>query len=259
MDYSRIAVSDDKGLVTITLNLPDRQNAISVKMVEELTRALIWLEDESDAKTVLIKGSGEVFSTGIDFADFPSDGKADIYGFGKWEKVCRMIERLPFPTISAIDGAAKGGGAQLALACDARVATSRSFLQFHEVNMGFLPGMATFRLAKFIGLGRARRIALTGRKVLANEALEIGLIDFLCAPEELETTISTAIAEFANADKTAVELCKRLLDEAFEMPYEEYIGGFLAAQHRATRSERFIQQVKKAHETKTPQGEDSDS
>lgn len=259
MDFSQIAVTEDKGTVTITLNRPARQNAISVKMVEELKKALIWVEDESKAKTVVIRGKGEMFCAGIDFADFPPDGNADIYGFAKWESVCRMLERLPVPTIAAIDGVAAGGGFQLGLACDTRIATLRSSFQFHEVKMGFLPGMATFRLAKFAGLGRARRIVLTGRKVAAKEAKEIGLVDFLCKQEDLEQTISDAISEYDNSDRTAIELCKRLLDEAFELPYEEYIGGFLAAQHRATRGDRFIDQVKKAHERNTPQGEENDS
>ena len=255
MDFKTILFEEKDGIARIFLFRPDDQNAINVVMVDELLKIFHHIEDESDSKVVVISGKGDNFCSGIDLRDFPEDSPPDVYGFSRWEKTIRALERLPKPTIAAIDGKAAGGGFQLALACDTRVATERSILQTHEVNMGFLPGMATFRLAKFIGLGRARRMALTGREVLANEGLQIGLLDMVCPADLLTETVKKACGEFADADPTSIELTRRLLDESFEMAYEDFIGGFLAAQHRAARSKTFLDRVKKAHAKNTPQGQ----
>lgn len=254
MDFSTIQLTEDGTVATLTLHRPGDGNAISVKMVEELEKAFNRIEDESKARVLVIRGGGDTFCAGIDLRDFPADERPNVYGFSRWEKVCRALERLPRPTIAAIDGEAAGGGFQLALACDVRVVSNRSTLYLNEVNMGFLPGMGTFRLAKYIGLGRARRLALTGRTVDATEAHTLGLADFVCEPGAFEQTLESAVEEFANADPLAVELTRRLLDEAFEMAYEDFLGGFLAAQHRASGSETFRAHVKKAHETNTSQG-----
>ncbi|MCZ7582445.1 MAG: enoyl-CoA hydratase/isomerase family protein [Deltaproteobacteria bacterium] len=139
----------------------------------------------------------------------------------------------------------------LALVCDARVATSRSFFHLHEVPDGFLPGMATFRLAKFIGLGRARRMALSGRRVDAAEAERIGLVDRICADDALDQTVREALDEFRAMPPDAVELAKRLLNESFAASYEDFVGGFLAAQHRAVQTDTFAAQLGKTNPSKS--------
>ena len=136
-----------------------------------------------------------------------------------------------------------------------RVATDRSVFFLHEVRDGFLPGMGTFRLAKFIGLGRARRMALTGRRVDAAEALSMGLIDHLCATGELEDATAAALEEFGDIHTEALKQTRRLFDESFEMAYEEFIGCFLAAQHIAIQKDEFKATIKRAHDEGKPRGE----
>jgi enoyl-CoA hydratase len=247
MDLTTIQFERANGVATITLDRPAQGNAINAELVADLKTVCEYIEDEVDEKVVVIRGAGGQFCAGIDLTDFPVDEKPNVYGFGKWESACRTIERLPKVTVAAVDGECAGGGFQLALTCDVRVATERAVFHLHEVRDGFLPGMGTFRLSKFIGLGRARRLALTGRRLRAEEAQRIGLVDHLCPDSGLDIAVADAIEEFGEINPVAIELCRRLFDESFEMPYEEFIGSFLAAQHRAVQTEPFLRRVRKAH------------
>ncbi|MEN8165430.1 MAG: enoyl-CoA hydratase/isomerase family protein, partial [Acidobacteriota bacterium] len=209
------------GIATITLNRPEKGNAISMLMVRELEQLCHQLDDEATDRVVVFKGAGETFCSGIDLLDFPADEKPDVRGFSRWERACRTIERLPMVTIAAIDGECAGGGLQLALTCDARVATDRAFFHLHEVRDGFLPGMGTFRMAKFIGLGRARFFGMTGRRMEATEAETLGIIDHLCTASDLDEAIDTTIKAFGDIHPDAIELVRRLFDESFEIAYED--------------------------------------
>lgn len=252
MELENIRLERGHGVATITLDRPDRGNAISMAMVRELERLMIALEDEAEDRVVVFRGAGEDFCTGIDLLDFPPDAKPDVRGFSRWERACRTIERLPMVTVAAVDGECAGGGLQLALTCDARVATERAFFHLHEVRDGFLPGMGTFRLAKFIGLGRARYMGMTGRRVDADEALRLGMVDHVCRPQDLDATVEAAIEAFGPVHREAIALARQLFDESYEIPYEDFLGCFLAAQHRTIQTEAFKELLRRAHEEGVP-------
>ena len=176
MTHETLNFEERDGVATIQLMRPGG-NRINVQMVQDLSDVCDRLEDESQATHVVLRGSGGVFSEGVDFSDFHPDKPMDIHGFNKWEKICRRIERIPKTTVALVEGPANGGGFQLMLTCDLRLATPDASFQMPEVHMGFLPGMATFRLAKYIGLGRAKRMMLTAEELNAQQALDWGLID----------------------------------------------------------------------------------
>jgi len=155
----------------------------------------------------------------------------DIHGFNKWEKACMRIERLPKITIAALEGAVTGGGVQLALVCDARLASSDMLMQLNEVRYGFLPGMATFRLAKYIGLGRAKRVIMQCPIISADAALDMGLIDEIT--DHMDTSLVQTVEKFQPIHPVTVQLARRLPNESFATDFENAIGNFLAAQHRA--------------------------
>jgi len=232
----------------LTLARPEEQNAISTLMVRELEQAAHALEDDPGEPVLVLRGAGEAFCRGIDLRDFPPDQKPDVRGFSRWERACRTLERLPMATVAAVHGVCVGGGLQLALACDLRVVTEDATFQLPEVRHGFLPGMGTFRLAKFIGLGRARHMALSGRVVSAEEAVRIGLVDRVCPAGALDRGVEEAIAELGEVHTDAVALCRRLFDESFEIPYEDFLGCFLAAQHRAIQGDAFKARVRRVHQ-----------
>jgi enoyl-CoA hydratase/carnithine racemase len=197
------------------------------------------LEDVSGAKCLVIRGR----SDGIDFADFDPKEPLDIHGFNKWEKLVSRLEKLNKITIFAVDGALVGGGFQLALACDQRLAVPQATFRLPEVRMGFLPGMATFRLAKYVGLGHAKRIVLTGAELGAEEALRLGVLDAVDA--DLDALVARTIEALQPMHVVAVTLARRLLVESFGTQAEDAIGNFLAAQHRAISQTAFLDNLKR--------------
>lgn len=238
-DKLRALSYEERGdLAFVTL----RQPRIDMRLVRELTQVCDHLEDESPARIVVLRGQGGVFCQGIDFADFRPDEAVDIHGFNKWEKVCRRVEQLEKVTIGLLEGPVIGGGVQLALVLDARIMAPSATLQLNEVHLGFLPGMATFRLAKMVGLGHARRLVMRCPVVAADEALSLGLVDEVRA--DLDAALDETVAAFGPTHVVAVTLARRLLDECYQFGFEDALGHFLAAQHRAISQTAFLKNLR---------------
>jgi len=128
---------------------------------------------------------------------------------------------------------------QIALVCDLRLASKKALLGFDEIKLGFLPGMATWRLAKYVGLGRARALTAGGRILNGIEAEDWGLIDHAIGADDLHDTLQSIIRDSQPVHRIAIELNRRLLNESYAIQYEDAIGNLLAAQHRAIISEPF--------------------
>jgi enoyl-CoA hydratase/carnithine racemase len=238
-DLQTLRVTQDGSVATAVLHRPESRNAINMRMVNELSDLIDTIEDAADVAVLVLRGSTEAFSAGIDLSEFAAGKRREIYGLQKWERMCRELERLNKFTVAAVQGECIGGGFQLALACDTRLADPSSVFRFNEVKLGFLPGMATFRLAKYIGLGRAKSMILTGRKVTAAEALDWGLLDRICDRSCFEDALAETIHDLMPFHPVALEVARRLLDESYATSYEDYLGHFLAAQHRAINSQAF--------------------
>ncbi|MDP6935420.1 MAG: enoyl-CoA hydratase/isomerase family protein [Myxococcota bacterium] len=219
-----------------------KRERINMAMVRELTAVCDHLEDDSPCDVVVFQGAGDNFSLGIDFGEFKPNQVMDIHGFNKWEKLCVRVERLPKITIAAIDGKAVGGGFQLALVTDARIGTTRCCLNANEVRLGFLPGMATFRLAKYVGLGHAKRIIMQSVEIGAEQGESLGLLNSV--NDDLEAAITATIEAFEPIHPVTVQLARRLLNESFATDWENAIGNFLAAQHRAISQTAFLDTLK---------------
>ena len=245
--YETLRFNEQDGVATITLDRPGG-NRISMQMVREISSICDYLEDDSKARVVVFRGAGGAFCAGIDFDDFDPNAAMDIHGFNKWEKCCTRIERLPMSTIALVDGPAVGGGLQLALVCDQRLATAAGMFQAPEVKLGFLPGMATFRLAKYVGLGTAKRLLLTCPQISAEQALGYGMIDTVA--EDLDVGLQQAIRNLGPNHNVAVQLTRRLLNECYGTSYENALGHFLAAQHRAISQTAFLDTLKQEKKSK---------
>lgn len=228
MNLETVALRESDGCATLRLLRP----LINVRQIRELERVCDHLEDRSSARLLLIEGE----SQGIDLADFDPKEGLDIHGFNKWEKLVHRFETLEKLTIFCAHGPLAGGGAQLLLACDVRLGLAGASLSLPEVRMGFLPGMATWRLARFVGLGRARRMILTGEAIGAEAAAALGLLD---AVEPDADVLGRWLPRLEPIHPVAVQLARRLLLESASAPFEEAIGNFLAAQHRAISQPAF--------------------
>lgn len=243
MELETLTYEERGDIATITLDRPDAGNRIDVAFLKDMERVCHHLEDRSACRVVVLRANGDDFCRGIDFDAFDPNKPLDIHGFAKWEKLVVLLERLPKATIAALHGRVEGGGLQLALACDLRVARADTTLCLPEVHAGFLPGMATFRLAKYIGVGRARRMLITAERVAAAEALTLGLVDRVV--DGLDDGVAAAVASLGPTHVVAIEMARRLLDESFAEPYEDAIGHFLAAQHRCISQAEFIANLRK--------------
>jgi enoyl-CoA hydratase/carnithine racemase len=233
--YETIGYEERGDTATVTLVRP----RINVAQLRELERVCDHLEDASPCTVAVFAGHSE----GIDFADFDPKETLDIHGFAKWEKLVGRIERLGQATIASVDGDCLGGGFQLLLACDIRAAAPGVGFALPEVSMGFLPGMATWRLARYVGLGRAKRLVLTGARVATEEAVTLGLVDFV-APTH-EARLAAARTALGPTHTVAITLARRLLTESFDASYEDALGHFLAAQHRAISQSAFLKTLER--------------
>lgn len=233
--YETLDFTETGPVATITLRRP----RIDVAQLKDLERVCDWLEDSSKATTVVLRGH----SAGIDFEAFDPAGPLDIHGFNKWEKALRRLERLEQATVGVADGDCVGGGFQLLLACDVRVAVRSARFSLPEVKLGFLPGMATWRLARYVGLGHAKRIVLTGASLDTEEALRLGLIDRVV--DDADQGAAEGLALLQPTHAVAISLARRLLLESAETQYEDALGNFLAAQHRAISQSAFMETLRK--------------
>lgn len=181
-----IRVDVDGQIATLTIDRPAVRNALNLETVNEFHEALRALAANPDVGVLIITGAGEeAFVAGADINDIRArtlgDGLAAINS-----SLFSAVERFPRPTIAAVNGYALGGGCELALACDIRIASERATFGQPELNLGIIPGAgATHRLPRIVGLGRAKHLVLTGESIDAARALEIGLVTALAPPAEL--------------------------------------------------------------------------
>ena len=240
--FETITYTEQGSVATITLVNPHT----SMKMIKELSLVCDHIEDNSSCTIVLFKGSESHFSLGLEFGDFQPEKSLNIHGFHKWEKICVRIERLPCVTIVVLQGQVIGGGVQLALTCDFRLATPSTTLTLPEVHLGFLPGMAIFRVAKYIGLGRAKEWILGTSDLTAQKALNWGLLS--AVDEDINAILEQHIQSVQPVHPVTVQLARRLLNESFHDSFEDAIGHFLAAQQRAISHEQFLKTIERHQE-----------
>lgn len=237
MDLQIIDVSETDSITTIHLNKTDN-GLINMKAISELIDVLHYIEDESKCKFLVFRGSKSCFGRGLDINNFYPE-KIDYDGFRKWEKVLDNIAKINKITMAVIQGDCFGAAIDLALTCDIRVATKDTNFAHDEVKKGFLPGQTTFQLGKFCGLGRMMELIHTGRIYTANEAVKMGIINESCDVSKIEDAIADIIEKYSSIDINILMLSRRMSKESYSISYENYIGGYLAAQHRVLSESDF--------------------
>lgn len=213
-----IIVRKEKPIAWIILNRPERLNAINPKMLEELGRALDELEEDPDIRVVVIKGSGRAFSAGADVTAFPGITPITAARFSrKFQELTLKMQFYTKPIIAAIHGYALGGGLELALSADIRIASEDAMLGQPEINLGFIPGAgATQRLARIVGPARAKEIVMTGEFIPAIEAYEIGLVNKVVKPGALDEEARNIAMKLAEKPPLALMAAKLAVDTGLE-------------------------------------------
>jgi enoyl-CoA hydratase/carnithine racemase len=231
-----VYVQLDGNVARVFFNRPEVLNATNVQWVDDFHSVLDELEMIPELRAVVFSGNGRSFSTGIDLKAL-SSGEIQIDWFRRWDEGLRRLEKLSTVTIAQMHGYALGGGLQLALACDLRIATPDTRLGLPAVLEALIPGMGTYRLPRFIGLGRARRMVLTGEMIYAEEARGMGLVDWVVPPDKVVDTTAWLISTVLKSSATALRLSKKLVNSSFETSYEEAFWTYLEFQQHSLSSE----------------------
>jgi methylglutaconyl-CoA hydratase len=215
MTYSTIELKNDGAIVTVTLNRPDKRNAISFQLVDELMYALDETE-KSGAHLLILTGAGKAFCAGMDLDELKSLlGKTHQENVKDSARMAEMFRRLyeyPLPTIAAVNGAAVAGGTGLATMCDFTLSVPEAKYGYTEVRIGFVPAIVSSILVWQVGHKIARDLLLTGRLFDATEAHRYGLVNEIVAPEHLSARARELAEQILANSPSSVRATKRLIN-----------------------------------------------
>ncbi len=215
-----IDVERSDHVATITLNRPDVLNAFDTEHLNNLREQIQELSNDHDIRAVILTGAGErAFAAGADIAEMRTKSPSQAYEFSALgHSVCLAIEAAPQPYIAAVNGYALGGGCEIALACDIRIASENAALGQPEVTLGILPGWGgTQRLTRLVGPGIARELIYTGRRVRADEAAQLGLVNAVYPLTELMDKARDMATQIASNAPIAVRRSKDAISRALDV------------------------------------------
>jgi enoyl-CoA hydratase len=212
-----------EGIATITINRPAKLNALNVAVRRLLIETLEQLGNDPAVRVVIITGAGEkAFGAGSDIADFENRTTVDQFTVSRGATVYSAVAAFRKPLIAAVNGFCLGGGCELALACDIRIAAATARFGQPEVNLGLIPGGGgTQRLARLVGVGQAFKLIYTGEMISADEAFRIGLVEEVVAPDALLARARALAASIATKSPVALTLIKEALQASLELPLAE--------------------------------------
>ncbi|MFN2331915.1 MAG: enoyl-CoA hydratase-related protein [Halomonas sp.] len=227
MSDTPIEVVDNAGIVRLTISRPKALNALNSDVLSELERVLAELETRSDLRAVLITGAGEKsFVAGADIAEMRGKTPEEARAFARQALATfKRLETLPVPTVALVNGFCLGGGCELALACDWAVASDNAIFGQPEVLLGVIPGFGgTQRLPRRVGPAMALDLCTTGRKIDANEALRIGLVNRVMPQAELETYAEELTKQLGGNGPQSVRATKQAIHDGMEQDLDSALA-----------------------------------
>lgn len=212
-------------VAVLTIDRPKALNALNPEVLNDLRLAFEGI-DQDVVRCVILTGAGDKsFVAGADIAAMSTMTKAEGEAFGKQgNDVFLMVENFPLPVIAAVNGFALGGGNELAMSCDIRLASENALFGQPEVGLGITPGFGgTQRLARVVGVGMAKQLVYSATNIKASEALRIGLVNAVYAPDQLMDAARKLAGKIASNAPIAVRNCKRAINEGIELPIAEAV------------------------------------
>jgi len=222
-------------LAFITLNRPEVLNAMNLAWPRELLAITKPLARNRRVRVVVLSGAGRAFCSGIDLRAL-SGGGIPLKWFRETELAFRSIEELPQFVICAAHRYCIGGGLQLAIASDLRIVTDNTQFALTAVKECLIPGMGTYRLARYVGLGRAKRIALSGEFINAQEALAIGLVDHVVPEGDFDHFVKEQTQNYLKIASEGQRQAKHLLNRAFDLTWDEFLKAYMVSQKKTITS-----------------------
>jgi enoyl-CoA hydratase len=221
MPTAILLVEKNDHVATLTLNRPEKLNALNAELVESLIRALYDLDQDGQVRVAILTGAGDkAFAAGADIQAMSTMTVAEAKAFADMgHRLGALLESAHFPVIAAVNGFALGGGCEIALACDFIYASDKAKLGQPEVNLGVTPGFGgTQRLSRRVGVARARELCMTGDMVDAEAAVRIGLVNAVFPHAELMAKARETAAKIAAKGPLAIQQCKRVLARGLDVP-----------------------------------------
>jgi len=235
LDGTHVRYVAEAGVGRITLARPRVLNALHAPLAEELAEAVALAERDDEAWVIVVTGEGRAFSSGMDRTAL-SAGEVGESFFRHWIDALNRLEDMAKLVVAAIRGYCIGGGLQLALACDFRLCAADAVLGLGATRHGLIPDGAVLRLARIVGLGRAKELALLNENVGPEAAAAMGLVNWVVPPAELDTALARVVAQCLQAAPTAAAHTKRLLLASFHADPRGLIDDVVAAQLECLRS-----------------------
>lgn len=219
MTTDKLTVEEEKGILLLTLNRPEVMNSLNFSLLFAIRDQVEAVRHRADIRVVVITGAGEkAFCAGADLKERATLGPEKVKEFiHTIRDLFTSIELLSKPVIAAVNGIALGGGTELALACDIRIASAGATMGLTETRLAIIPGGGgTQRLPRLVGKGKAKELIFTGRRVSADEALSIGLVNQVCAPADLMGESRKMAAMICEGGPIAIEQAKHAINYGLE-------------------------------------------
>ncbi len=253
MSYSTLLTSLENGILTITINRPDKLNALNKDVFTDLDKAVDEIQNDPAIKSAIITGAGsKAFVAGADITEFNGLSKEDAIALAKrGQDIFLKIENCSKPVIAAVNGFALGGGCELAMACHFRIAASNAKFGQPEVNLGLIPGYGgTQRLTQLIGKGRAIELLISGNLIDADTALQNGLVNYVVPLDELLTKAIKVLSLINTKAPLAIAACIKAANAALDESKDGYeteielFGECFATEDRKEGTSAFLEKRK---------------
>lgn len=254
-ELETLIVEKDGPLAEVTLNRPERLNANSHEMARDLDAVSTLLAADKDVRMVTIKGAGRAFCAGLDLKEMPkpeTDPTEMPPMMPEWENALRRFETMEPLVLCLIHGYAIGGGLQIALSADIRVSTPSAEVGLTAIEESLIPGLGTWRLPRYIGMGRAMELNTLGNLIDGNEAQRIGLVNHLVSEENKDEEFEEIVDQYMENNSIGARLTQQMTLDSFDQDYDTALQQYIELQRVALDSEDFEEGMAALREDREP-------
>ncbi|MEM2419643.1 MAG: enoyl-CoA hydratase-related protein [Candidatus Bathyarchaeia archaeon] len=227
LEFKYIIYEKSEGIATITINRPEALNAFNADVINEILQALEDVKADENVRVVVLTGAGEkAFSAGADIKAMKGMNALKARELSQMgEKICSALENLEKPVIAAINGYALGGGLEVAMACDIRIASENARMGQTEINIGLIPGWGgTQRLTRLIGITKAKELIFTGKMIDARTAEQLGLVNMVVSQEKFREAVRQFALDLAQKAPIALKVAKVLINKGAEVSLDAAVA-----------------------------------
>jgi enoyl-CoA hydratase/carnithine racemase len=232
LSFEFMRLEKEGKLAWVTFTRESHLNAMNNDCTIQINKIAMALREDPDVRVAVIRGEGRAFSTGIDLKELAA-GRIEMLYHQRWEPALRLFETMEKLIIVGMHGFCLGGALQLALAADIRVSTADCQIGLPAIKESLIPGLATQRLPRYIGWGRAKKMILGGQNISGKEALQIGLVDHLVSEADFFQQLDKVAGDYLAACSVGTRMSKLAINEAFDMNFETFFQYYYKLQQRA--------------------------